>query len=467
MLGAQELGRGLPGHALNAPQGLFLSSCSATRATLRGKVVDTEQSATGQRAAAPDQPRPLVGAGERIANLDFIRGLAVMGILAANIVSFGQPFSAYVYPESFLTAHGPLSDQLWIAQFVLIDGKMRGLFTLLFGAGIYLFMERAWAKGATLGLQVRRLAFLLLFGLVHYFFIWRGDILTYYALTGLLALLFVKMTAKTQLVIGLSGYLAGALFYAAMMVPLQFIADTPLGERPELAETREALEQGKADALSDDAIENELKIDGDYFELVAHNFAEHFSEPLINVGLLAIELLPLMLIGMALYRMGLFSGGLDSRRQRLWGWLGLVVGGLLSWAIALWAQTTGFSYYGTIAALMGMSPIPRLLMVLGLCGLLALWGARAGGWLAQRISAAGRAAFTNYLGTSVLMMLVFHGWAGGLFGQLSRPQLYLVTLGAWLLMLAWSKPWLERFRYGPLEWLWRCLTYGRVFALRR
>ncbi len=418
-------------------------------------------------AATPDQPRPLTNNGERLASLDFIRGLAVMGILAANIVAFGQPFAAYMYPESFMTEHGPLSDQLWIAQFVLIDGKMRGLFTLLFGAGMYLFMERAWAKGSTRWLQVRRLVFLLAFGLVHYFFIWRGDILMGYALLGVVALLFLRLAAKTQLVIGLAAYLAGALFYAAMLVPLHFIADTPFGEGAELSETRDALAEGKTAALRDDAIENRLTVQGDYGGLVAHKFDAHLFEPLTNVALFSMETLPLMLIGMALYRMGLFGGALNARRQRLWGWLGLAVGGGLSLLIALWAQGTGFSYYGTLAAFVGLSPIPRLMMVLGLAALLALWGAQAGGWLAQRVSAAGRAAFTNYLGTSIVMLFVFHGWAGGLFGQLERPALYLVVLATWLLILAWSKPWLERFRYGPLEWLWRCLTYARFFPLRR
>jgi uncharacterized protein len=96
-----------------------------------------------------------------------------------------------------------------------------------------------------------------------------------------------------------------------------------------------------------------------------------------------------------------------------------------------------------------------------------VWAPTATGWLGERVRAAGRAAFTNYLGTSIVMMFVFHGWALGLFGQLNRPQLYVVVVLTCVLMLAWSKPWLERYRYGPLEWLWRCLTYRQVFALRR
>ena len=116
---------------------------------------------------------------------------------------------------------------------------------------------------------------------------------------------------------------------------------------------------------------------------------------------------------------------------------------------------------------MSLSALPRLPVVLGLAAVLAVVGARASGWLAERVSAAGRAAFTNYLGTSVLMLFVFHGWGGGLFGALGRTELYLVMAANWLVMLAWSKPWLDRFRFGPLEWLWRCLTYWRLFPLRR
>ena len=117
--------------------------------------------------------------------------------------------------------------------------------------------------------------------------------------------------------------------------------------------------------------------------------------------------------------------------------------------------------------MVGWSMGPRLLCVLGLVALLALWGRSAGGWLATRVSAAGRAAFSNYLGTSIVMLFVFHGWAGGLFGRLGRSELYLVMFAGWVLMLLWSKPWLDRYRFGPLEWLWRCLTYRRLFPMRR
>ena len=404
---------------------------------------------------------------ERIGSLDLMRGIAVLGILAANIVAFGQPFSAYMFPETFLVPAGDDGGWMWIAQFVLIDGKMRGIFTVLFGVGLYLFMERAWARGQTRWLQARRLFFLMLFGMVHFFFIWRGDILFYYAVIGFIALLCLGWSPKDQLKVGLLGYFAGAIFYALMMLPLHFIADTSFGQNVAMAETRVGLEEGKQEALADDVIESGLKQSGDYIGFVEHRFSEHWFEPLTNVLFFGLESLPLMLIGMGLYRLGFFNGGIDPGRMRFWGWIGFLGGSLRHLWIGLWVQSIGFTYYGTLAAFVGVSPLPRLMMVLGIMALLAVYGPGWKGWLAQRFAAAGRAAFTNYLGTSILMLLVFHGWALGLFGELNRPQLYLVVLSAWIVILAWSKPWLERYRYGPLEWLWRCLNYRKMFPLKR
>lgn len=411
-------------------------------------------------AAAP------VAARDRIETLDFIRGIAVMGILAANIIAFGQPFNAYIYPEAFLTDPGDPGGWLWIGQFILVDGKMRGLFTLLFGAGMYLFMERAWARGSTRRLQAWRLFILMLFGLTHFFLIWMGDILAMYALIGFLALACMKWGARTQLFVGLGGYLLGALVYLLFSFPY-FVANTALGEAEEMADLRAELASGVETALADDKVVNDFKISGDYFGLVQHRLADDWYFPLVNTGLFFMETLPLMLIGMALYRFGFFGGALNRSRMVLWGWIGVIGGGLASLALGLVVKDAGFGYWAGNAAFLGWSPLPRLAMVLGLAALLVAYSPAWTGWLAERVRAAGRAAFTNYLGTSIVMLFVFHGWALGLFGELNRPQLYLVTVLTCVLMLAWSKPWLDRFRYGPLEWLWRCLTYRQVFALRR
>jgi uncharacterized protein len=408
-----------------------------------------------------------IAASERIDTLDFIRGLAVMGILAANIVAFGQPFEAYMYPAAFKVDAGDPGGWMWIAQFILIDGKMRGLFTLLFGAGLYLFMEKAWARGATRKLQAWRLFILMIFGMIHFFFIWPGDILFYYALFGFLALACIGWSIRTQLVVGLAGYMLGVLVLGVGMSIPWAVMSGAMGDGPEMAEARTGLVAGMEDAMAHGAVPNAAIAAGDYGTLVTHRLTEQWYEPISNALLFGFETLSLMLVGMALYRLGFFSGGFARAKLVRWGWAGVILGGLVHLAIGLAMRADGFSYYGTLAAFVGWSPLPRLWMVLGMAALLVVYAPSATGWLGERVRAAGRAAFTNYLGTSIVMMFVFHGWALGLFGEFNRPQLYVVVALTCALMLAWSKPWLDRYRYGPLEWLWRCLTYRQVFPLRK
>jgi uncharacterized protein len=408
-----------------------------------------------------------VQTAERLPALDFIRGIAVMGILAANIVAFGQPFDAYMYPAAFLTDTGDPDGWMWVAQFVLIDGKMRGLFTLLFGAGLYLFMERAWARGATRKLQAWRLIILIAFGLIHFYLIWPGDILFYYGVYGLVLLACMKWEAATQMRVGLFGYGLGVLFYAVVMSLPWLIMDTGFGQMEGMEEGRANLQTGMEDAFAMSARMTELIRSGDYGGVIALRISEFAGQQTSSIFLFFLETVPIMLIGMALYRMGFFSGAFDAAKMKKWGWIGMIVGAMGYLVAALAAKAGGLTYYGTLAAFVGWTPLSQLPTVLGLAALLVVYAPSATGWLGERVRAAGRAAFTNYLGTSVVMMFVFHGWGLGLFGELNRPQLYGVVLLTCALMLAWSKPWLDRFGYGPLEWLWRCLTYRTVFSLRR
>ena len=408
-----------------------------------------------------EKPRlePISATGQqRLVSLDFIRGIAVMGILAANVIAFGQPQVAYIWPGGFLTGHGPVSDLLWVAQLTLIDGKMRGLFTLLFGAGLILFLDRAWARGQGRWLQVRRLFWLFAFGYAHYLFAAKTDILALYAVCGLIALLFVKWKPKTQLIVGIAVYLLGAVKDTVVWGMVYAKSSASMADMA--GEMRDA-------AIADGRVETALIRAGDYGNWVSYNLAEHGSQPLLSWTQNTLETIPLMLIGMALYRLGLFDGRLNLRRQSVWGWIGVLVGLAATLAIALWAHAEGLSYMATLWSFDGTSRIAALPLILGLAALLALWGPRATGWLGRRISATGRMAFSNYLGTSILMLFVFHGWALGLFGELTRPALYGVMLATWAIMLIWSPAWLARYRFGPLEWLWRCLTYMRIFPIRR
>lgn len=426
----------------------------------------SEAAAAASVNVAPDEPKP-ANLSQRIGSLDFIRGIAVMGILAANIIAFGQPFTAYMWPEAFNVPSGDPGGWMWVAQFVIIDSKMRGLFSVLFGVGMVLFLERAWAKGATRWLQARRLGWLLLFGLAHFFLLWRGDILTLYAVCGLIALLMVKWSPKTMIIAGSIIYTVAAFLWTALFAVMRAAAGATSGPLADNAEMRANALKMKSQSLADDAVELPIKQDGSWLDQVAHRVSEHPFDQLNMVFFVMWETIPLMLFGMALYRLGMFDGRMNPQRQRFWGWTGVISGSVLTLLVALWVRAGGIAFYDAQLAFVGASMLPRLPVILGLAALLALYAPAASGWLGHRISAAGRMAFSNYLGTSLFMLFVFSGWSLDLFGVLNRPQLYLVMLVAWAVMLGWSKPWLERFRYGPLEWLWRCLTYGKLFALKR
>jgi uncharacterized protein len=418
-----------------------------------------------EQSAGPVQP----SGNDRVVSLDFIRGIAVLGILFANITAFGQPYVAYLWPPAMSGGMTEGDQAIWLFQFVLVDGKFRGLFTILFGAGIYLFMERAWARGQGKGLQARRLFFLLCFGLVHYFLIWRGDILTLYAVWGLVALLMIGWKAKTQLVVGLIATTLGGLLMAALMAFQFAAAEIPQVRDNMPPEAREQIENVEPDTLASAKEEVALYQDGSYGEIVESAVKNDWGQLLSELLLVGpVETIGLILIGMGLYRMGLFTGGISRRKLLTWGWIGLILGLVTSFLAGQMAYSAGFPFMTTLFVFNGLGQLPHLITVLGVLFLLAVWGPSAAkGWLGQRFVAAGRMAFSNYLGTSIVMMFVFHGWALGLFGQLHRIELLGIVVAMWLVMLLWSKAWLSVFRFGPLEWVWRCLTYGKLFPIRR
>lgn len=415
-------------------------------------------------AGTPDQP---VRGTERLVTLDFIRGIAVLGILFANITAFGHPIVAYYWPGALPDGGNEADAWVWLFQFVFVDGKFRGLFTLLFGAGIYLFMERAWARGSGAGLQARRLALLLAFGAAHFFFVFIGDILFLYAASGFAALLLLRLTARRQLWTGLIWYVLGSLIFAAALASQAALELLP-EMQAQAGDTWAEMQVAWQGQLATAAEEREVLRQGGYGDVVAYRFSEQGAQLAMYMFIAAFETVPLMLVGMALYRFGFFGGALDRAKMLQWGWIGFAGGALVSLALGWWVMARDFPPYLTQFVFNGASAFPRLAMVLGLASLLVLWAPRAvQGWFGSRFAAAGRMAFSNYIGTSVAMMLIFHGWAGGFYGELHRLDLLLAVVFGWVLMLAWSRPWLERFRYGPLEWLWRCLTYGKLFPLRR
>ena len=399
---------------------------------------------------------------ERLVTLDFIRGIAVLGILVANIVAFSAPVIAYSWPGGY--PHPPTRTDawIWLIQYVLIDGKMRGLFSLLFGAGMMLFLERARTHGATAWLQVRRLVWLIGFGLLHFYLLFWGDILFLYGLAGLVALLFVRQEPHKLLGLGIAWYLAGSLYLTAMA------SGSVTAEGAHAGPAHAQAVQGAAQAVADAGRELRTFMQGDYPAEVAFVAREHSAVLRQYPLFAALETVPWMLIGMGLYGVRLFDGRFDRRLLQRWGGIGVVGGAALTAVLGLLALGEGFPFYLTRFVFDDIGELPRLPMTLGLTALLIAWAPIAArGWLGERLIAAGRMAFSNYVGTSALMMLIFRHWALGFYGELDRVQLLIPMTCGWVLILAWSKPWLAHFRYGPLEWCWRCLTYWRLFPFRR
>lgn len=405
--------------------------------------------------------------GDRIRTLDVTRGVAVMGILAMNIVGMAMPDGAYMSPRAYGGDTG-IDLLAWLFNFVFVDGKMRGLFSFLFGASLLLVVERAEAKGEPGGaIHVRRMLWLFVFGLVHMFLIWANDILHHYALIGLIAYLF-RNKAPRALVRWAIAFIALSLAFA-MLIGFFYLGTAAEAARPDASAGTLAMwgkMAGGVGPLPPAELARELALyRGPYLPIVMDRLSD-WALPLNMLFLYGPETLGYMLLGMASLKSGFLAGAWEPARYRRWMLWGYAASIPAYAAMAAILVSSGFA--PELVAFIGIAcTVPfRPAMIVAHAALIVLL-ARKGGALAERIGAAGRAAFTNYLGSSIVMTTIFYGYGLGLWGEVGRAGLYLFVIGAWALMLIWSKPWLDRFRYGPLEWLWRTLARGRVQPLRR
>lgn len=408
-------------------------------------------------------------APSRIATLDAVRGVAVMGILLLNIVSFALPTYAYVDPNFAGGAQGA-NWWAWAIAFVLADGKMRGLFTMLFGASTMLVAERALAGGENAArVHYARMASLLAIGLIHAYLIWAGDILTLYAVCGALVFLLRRWPARLltgmaaalllwQLAVGVIGYVDARRFEAAASAP-----DANAALREQWASYRATLMPPLPSAAEDIATYR-----GGWREIAGARAREAFLLESQAMPLMLPETVGLMLLGMALFRTGFFSGGWSGRAYRAVAIAGYAITIPPYAALALWLTRTRFDPM----VMMLTDPLhlvllrPWMAMAHAAVVILIVTSGRMR-WLTMRIAATGRMAFSNYLGTSIVCTLIFYGYGLGWYGRLERWQLYPVVGLVWLAMLLWSKPWLDRFAYGPCEWLWRSIARGQWQKMRR
>jgi len=403
---------------------------------------------------------------DRIAALDLIRGVAVLGILAVNIYSFAAAPSALYSPD--LPTPGSAADRwAWLGVFVLFEGKMRALFSVLFGASLILFVERAEANGRDgEQLQLRRLGWLALFGYLHYLLLWDGDILFLYAIAGGIAL-FLRHAPPLALV-------ASALFLFSIWQAWGWsMWHQPIAAEQAVAAGNARPAQLKAHqeaiaAYRKTDAEELARVQGSGGALVAYKGLSDPLRPLRIVFYALGETLSLVLIGIALFKAGFFTGNWQRR------WLGGIavggigLGGAATVRLARWAEGAAYPEVAMRFAINYGLSFAHLAMALGYAAMLVLAARRlAASQIGKSLIAAGRMAFSNYLGTSLLMCGLFYGWGLGLSGHLSIAAQLGVVLAAWALMLLSSRLWLAQFRQGPLEWLWRSLTEKRQLLLRR
>ncbi len=410
-----------------------------------------------------------VRAPGRITAIDGVRGFAVLGILLLNIVAFAMPSYAYVDPTVYGGSTGA-NWWAWALAFILADGKMRGLFTMLFGASTLLIADRSLRSGGSPArIHYARMATLFAIGMVHAYLIWPGDILVLYALCG--ALVFVardwplpRMLAIATLLIA-APLVTGIVDHAAAE-HFRALALSPRASPAILAEW--AHYQAEMDSLRATVPAELAAFRGDWQQVTAMRATLAWQAQRQIFPDLAAETTGLMLLGMALFRSGFFTGDWPARWTRavlLIGY-GLCLPAYV--ALALWISASNFDPI----VLMLAEPLHLVLLrpAMALAHailIMALITRIPTAWLPIRLTAAGRMAFTNYLATSIICTLLFYGYGLGWFGYLQRWQLYPVVAAIWALMLLWSKPWLDRFAAGPLEWAWRSLTFGKRQPFRR
>lgn len=392
--------------------------------------------------------------------LDALRGFAVMGILWMNITTFGFPEMAYISPI-IGTVGSPSDIVSWMTSFIFFDGKMRAIFSLLFGASMILVIERAAASGqSTAQVHYSRMFWLAIFGLCHFYLLWWGDILFLYAVSGAVAYLFRNWSGEMLIKGGVLAYIIGSVLLTIGLGTMFFLQNEAAqpGASQEIIEEYALLIEELGASAEQLATETAL-YRGSFTQLLIDKLTNQGLTPFKNLFLGPLETIPLMMIGMGLYKSGFMLGQSDRRTYigiAIWGTL---IGGLFFAGLSWLAASRDFELILMMNITQAWASLPRLLMAAGYIGLLILLIQRfSSDPLLHRVAAAGRVAFSNYLGTSIVMAFLFYGWGLGLFGTVGRAQLILLVLGSWITMLLWSKPWLTRYRYGPLEWLWRSLA---------
>jgi uncharacterized protein len=422
-----------------------------------------------------------VSAAERFFAVDVLRGFALLGILAMNIVAFAWPMAAYADPLRGGGFDG-LDRIVWSFNHLIFEAKMMTIFSMLFGAGLVLMDQRAEARGARVrGVYYRRIVWLLVIGLIHSYLIWNGDILVLYAETGLFLYFFRNLKPRTFVILGLSAMLVLVPLVLGFAAAFDFMksatarveAQIKAGQQPTWTDQR--AHDVWTRYIRDNMMPSPEKraehwakeiaaYRGGYMGIVKHRAPEVMIGQtigfLLGGGFFAASR---MLMGMGLMKLGVFSA---ERSRRFYWWmvgLGYGIGSplmvfdvleLIRHSFTIDYEMHGGVFYNAFGSLVVAMGHVGLLMLVVQYGVV--------GWLTHRLAAVGRMALSNYLTHSLVCTTLFYGYGFRQFGQINRIGLAGIVVAIWVFQLIVSPIWLQHFRFGPAEWVWRSLTYWRL-----
>ncbi len=400
-----------------------------------------------------------INQNERIESMDVLRGIAVLGILVINIKTFAMPIVTYENP----TAYGDITGvnyAVWLIGHVFVYMKMMNIFSMLFGAGIVMVAARYEASGkSAVALHYRRTLILLIFGLLHIGFFWFGDILFRYAVCALIVYWFRNARPTVLLILGTLIFSLTPLY--AYYHGCQIASLSLEGQREFLS----GWLPPQRDLLGELAI-----FRGGWYD---QTFVRMWISYIVQIRHFLFECqifrpMGLMIVGMALYKWDVFS----ARRSATFYWKLIGVGALIGLPVILFgvyrieANEWSGIYYFHYGLQFNLWAAP--LVSLGMIGAVMLvCRMNAVPWLRRPLAATGRMALSCYLMQTVLCCVVFYGYGFGWIGHVERRGQISIEFGIWLVLLIFSSLWLRMFRFGPMEWLWRSLTYLSFQPLRR
>lgn len=435
----------------------------------------------------PSQPSVApVAQQERIVIIDSLRGIAILGILLMNIPGFALPAPACYGDITVLNEQGTINQTVWFGVDWLLEGTQRALFSTLFGAGIILFITRQEKRVEGLypaDYFFRRQLWLLLFGLFNAFvLLWFWDILFMYACCGMIMFVFRRLSpraliAAAGICLVLMTVRENVDFYRekAVISKGEAVAriDTSTvklnNEQKKMLEDMNGVKESQSLEGRKKEVEKSLNaVRGDYAGLYKYMSQRSFFMETTFFYTTIWDIFVFMFLGMAFFKNGVLTGQAPTKVYLWMTIIGLGAGLVMSWyrlQPMLTYQFNKFEYTKHVP--FEFYEISRTFRSIGIFGsIMLMFKSGWFKWLFALMRPVGQMAFTNYLMQSLLGGLFFYGVGLGYFGKLQRYEIYYVVAAIWLLQIIWSHIWLRFYRFGPLEWAWRSLTYWKKQPMR-